>query len=301
MDNLLDLTLDAAPVVVLDTETTGLNPHTGDRVVEIGAIRFEPGLTGTWQKQGEFNQLIQPGRRMDPGASRVNKIYDKDLAGKPLFSEVAADLLAFVSDAVIVAHNARFDADFIGLELYIHALTRPVQGGGELNNPWLCTMQLARRHFYFGRNSLSHIARSLGVRTGRAHRALNDVFTTAEVIKRMSVDLAQMRLTSVGDLLNAQGGAIYARKPAMTSLPPLLAEALAAKRPLLISYHGAHGHSERVIDPHYSTSAGGHIYLIAHCRQSNDQRTFRLDRIISAEMVGDYALGEENKPATFRK
>jgi DNA polymerase-3 subunit epsilon len=287
MGNLLDLPLDVAPVVVLDTETTGLNPHTGDRVVEIGAIRFEPGPSGPWQKQGEFNQLIQPGRRMNPGASRVNKIYDEDLTGKPLFTEVAADLLAFVSNAVIVAHNARFDADFIGLELYIHALNQPMQGGGELNNPWLCTMQLARRHFYFGRNSLSHVARALCVRTGRAHRALNDVFTTAEVVKRMSIDLAQMRLISVGDLLNAQGGAIYARKPAITSLPPLLAEALATRRPVLIRYQGTHGHSERVIDPHYSTSVGGHIYLIAHCRQSEDQRTFRLDRIISAEMVGD--------------
>jgi predicted DNA-binding transcriptional regulator YafY len=91
----------------------------------------------------------------------------------------------------------------------------------------------------------------------------------------------------VADLLHAQGGPIYAPKPENTSLPPILAEALSAKRSLRISYNGAYGHSERVIDPHYSTSAGGHVYLIAHCRQSNDQRTFRLDRILSAEMVGD--------------
>ena len=291
MDNLLDLPLNEAPVVVLDTETTGLNPNTGDRVVEIGAIRFGPGPSGPWQKQGEFNQLIQPGRRMDPGASRVNRIFDEDLAGKPLFTEVAADFLAFVDGAIIVAHNARFDADFMGMELYIHNLNEPDQKGGELNNPWLCTLQLARRHFYFGRNNLSHIARAMGVRAGKphraAHRALNDVIMTAEVLKRMSRELAEMRLISVGDLLHAQGGAIYAPKPANTSLPPLLAEALSKRRPLRISYDGAYGHSERVIDPHYSTSAGGHVYLIAHCRQSQDQRTFRLDRILSAEMVGD--------------
>ena len=291
MDNLLDLPLNEAPVVVLDTETTGLNPNTGDRVVEIGAIRFGPGPSGPWQKQGEFNQLIQPGRRMDPGASRVNRIFDEDLAGKPLFTEVAADFLAFVDGAIIVAHNARFDADFMGMELYIHNLNEPAQKGGELNNPWLCTLQLARRHFYFGRNNLSHIARAMGVRTGKphraAHRALNDVIMTAEVLKRMSRELAEMRLISVGDLLHAQGGAVYAPKLAKTSLPPLLAEALSKRRPLRISYDGAYGHSERVIDPHYSTSAGGHVYLIAHCRQSQDQRTFRLDRILSAEMVGD--------------
>ncbi len=287
MDNLLDLPLIEAPVVVLDTETTGLNPNTGDRVVEIGAIRYGPGPSGPWQNQGEFNQLIQPGRRMDPGASRVNRIFDEDLAGKPLFTEVAADLLAFVEGAIIVAHNARFDADFLGMELYIHNLNKPAQKSGELNNPWLCTLQLARRHFYFGRNNLSHIARAMGVRIGRAHRALNDVIMTAELLKRMSRELAEMRLISVGDLLHAQGGAIYVPKPEIASLPPLLAEALSKRRPLRISYNGPYGHSERVIDPHYSTSAGGHVYLIAHCRQSHDQRTFRLDRILSAEMVGD--------------
>ena len=287
MDNLLDLPLNEAPVVVLDTETTGLNPNTGHRVVEIGAVRFEPGRSGPWQKQGEFSQLVQPGRRMDPGASRVNKIYDTDLAGKPLFTDVAGDLLTFVDGAVIVAHNARFDADFMGMELYIHSLNKPGQGGDKLNNPWLCTLQLARRHFYFGRNNLSHIARTLGVRVGRAHRALNDVYMTAEVLKRMSLELADMGLISVGDLLHAQGGAIYAPRPAKTTLPPLLAEALSKRRPLRISYKGAYGRSERVIDPCYSTSSGGSVYLIAHCRQSDDQRTFRLDRIISAEIVDD--------------
>jgi DNA polymerase-3 subunit epsilon len=291
MNNLLDLPLNEAPVVVLDTETTGLNPNTGDRVVEIGALRFGPGRSGPWQKQAEFNQLLQPGRRMDPGASRVNKIYDADLAGKPLFTHVVGDLLAFVDGAVIVAHNARFDADFMGMELYIHSLNKPAQGTDKLINPWLCTLQLARRHFYFGRNNLSHIARAMGVRAGKAHRAahraLNDVYMTVEVLKRMSRELAEMGLISVGDLLHAQGGAIYAPTPAETSLPPLLAEALSKRRPLRIKYNGAYGRSERVIEPHYSTSAGGSVYLIAHCRQSDDQRTFRLDRILSAEIVND--------------
>lgn len=287
MSNLLDLPLAEAPIVVLDTETTGLNPNTGDRVVEIGAVRIDSGPVGPWQQQGKFSQLIQPDRRMDPGASRVNRIYDEDLAGKPRFSQVAGDLLAFIDGAVIVAHNARFDADFLGMELYIGKQTGSIQDGAELSNPWLCTLQLARRHFYFGRNSLSHVARALGVRTGRAHRALNDVIMTAEVLKRMSRELAQMNLTTVGDLLHAQGGAIYAPKPVKASLPSPLTEALSARRPLRIDYDGVYGQSRRIIDPLYSTAAGGHNYLIAHCRESDDQRTFRLDRILSAELLKD--------------
>lgn len=285
MDELFDLPLAQAPVVVLDTETTGLNPITGDRIVEIAALRFGPSSTGPWQKQAEFNQLIQPGRRMDPAASRVNRIYDRDLAGKPRFSQVASDLLAFIDNALVVAHNARFDAGFLGMEFYASSKQGLVANTSELNNPWLCTLLLARRHFYFGRNNLSHIARTMGIRSGRAHRALNDVHMTAEVLKRMARELADMRLITVGDLLLAQGGAIYAEKPANATLPSPMAEAISEKRSLRIQYAGLGGRSEHLIDPLYSTSSGDREYLIAFCRRSNDQRTFRLDRILSAELV----------------
>ena len=83
MDDLLAKPIDQAAVVVLDTETTGLFPAQGHRIVEIGAVRYEPGSDGPWQAVAEFSQLIQPDRRMDPGASRVNGIWDADLLGMP--------------------------------------------------------------------------------------------------------------------------------------------------------------------------------------------------------------------------
>ena len=267
------------PLVILDTETTGLFPGLGHRVVEIGAIRLE-----NWREVGQVSTLLQPGRKMDAKASSVNGINDTDLLGQPTFSEVATELLSLLDGAVLVAHNAEFDAGFLGQELLIHGLK--TEGAPQaLPNPWLCTLQLARRHFHFGRNSLSHIARHLGVRMGRAHRALSDVYMTAEILKRMVYTLGQRKLETVGDLLHAQGAPIFA--PALTQweLPDVVAAAFANGRNLRILYLGQRGESNREITPLYPSQHRGVDYLIAYCHQAQDQRTFRLDRIFSAELL----------------
>ncbi len=286
---LLELPLNQAPIIVLDTETTGLNPVTGDRIVELAAVRYDCDKSGNWQVKNSFSRLIYPGRRMAPGASRVNKIYDRDLRNKPSFSEIIGDFKAFISDALIVAHNANFDASFLGMEFYIHRFGRPEESSSQLRNPWLCTLQLARRHFHFGRNNLGQIANKLGVSYGEkaypAHRALNDVHTTAAVFQKMSRLLTRSGISRVGDFLDAQGGPILAPTPTPVILPTPFGEALSGSQPLWIKYDGLYGQSERIIEPRYSTEAGRHKYLIAHCRRDNDQRTFRLDRIRSVEIV----------------
>ena len=280
MDDLLEKHIDEAAVVVLDTETTGLFPAHGHRIVEIGAVRYEPRREGAWQVAAEFSQLMQPDRQMDPGATRVNGITDDDLLGMPRFDEIAGRLLDFLDGALVVAHNANFDAGFLGMELN---LWRPSVA---LPNPWLCTMLLARSYFYFGGNSLGHIAHILGIPAGRAHRALSDVYVTAEVLRRLLPDLAEMGLLVVADLLDAQGGPIYATPPKSAHLPPPYALALAQRRPLRITYAGPSGASERAIEPLYTTSRGGLTYLIAYCRLRQDQRTFRLDRVVSVQFEG---------------
>jgi DNA polymerase-3 subunit epsilon len=285
MDDLLFKPIEQAAVVVLDTETTGLFPSQGHRVVEIGAVRYEPGPNGPWQVVAEFNQLVQPDRQMELGATRVNGITDADLAGAPRFGEIAEPLLEMLDGALLVAHNARFDAEFLGMELHLIRTGALGERAATLPNPWLCTLLLARHHFYFGGNSLGHIARVLDVRAGRAHRALNDVYVTAEVLKRMVHELAQMNLVFVADLLEAQGGPLYTPVPKVVDLPAPFEHVLEYRQPVRILYAGASGTTERIIEPLYSTSKGGMTYLIAHCRLRQEQRTFRLDRIVSAELA----------------
>jgi DNA polymerase-3 subunit epsilon len=254
----------------------------GHRVVEIGALRLE-----NWRPVAEISQLIQPGRALDPGASRVHGINDEDLIGKPAFAEIADDLLALLDGALLVAHNAAFDAGFVGMEFYLGGYVTSEHAPTPAN-PWLCTLQLARRRFHFGRNNLGAVARQLNIRVDNAHRALADVYTTAAILKRMSEQLQSQGVETVGDLLQAQGGPIYAPPPAQpVALPPLLAEALASGGDLHIEYAARRGSSRRIITPKYVTTRSGGAYVIAYCHLRHEQRTFRLDRILSMEPVGD--------------
>jgi DNA polymerase-3 subunit epsilon len=287
MDDLLQKPLSQATVVVLDTETTGLYPYQGHRVVEIGAVRLESASNGAWQARAEFSQLLQPDRPMEPAASRVNGITDADLVGMPRFADVAGLLLNLLDGALLVAHNARFDAAFLGMELHLCGHGVPASSKAMLPNPWLCTMLLARNHFYFGNNTLGHIARVLGLRAGRAHRALNDAYVTVDVLKRLAQGLAEMNLITVGDLLEAQGGPVYTPFPSHSDLPPPFSLALSLRRPVRIVYASPSGLTRRIIEPRYSTSHGGHDYLVAYCRLRKAQRTFRLDRIVEAEFAGE--------------
>lgn len=281
IEQLQELSLKQAPLVVLDTETTGLSTIQGHRIVEVAAVRLEG-----WREVDSFSALVNPGRPMDSGASRVNGIYDEDLVDAPPFSDVARPLHRILDSAVLVAHNARFDAGFLGMEYGLYnAQSSPVEEQLEIDNAWICTLQLARRLFYFNRNSLGHVAQSLGVRTGRAHRALNDVYTTIGILKRMARQFPDWRLHTVGDVLHAQGGPIYVSRQSQLPLPPAVAEALSRRCSILIRYQSGSRETERVISPMYATEQNGATYVVAFCHLRQDRRTFRIDRIIRANLV----------------
>lgn len=275
-----EATLAQIPIVVLDTETTGLESGLGHRVTELGAVRYE-----NWKPIAQINQLIQPQRHVEEKASEISGITDQDLVGQPLFADVADDLIDLLDGALVVAHNAEFDAKFIGLELWLahrHNDDRPNQP--ILPNPWLCTLRLARAYFHFGSNKLANVAMKLGAPVGRSHRALNDVQTTAEVIRRMSQQLNE-RFPLVGDLLHAQGGGIYTQTPPSFDLLPPINMAFAQGIDLRIQYLGPVGESERRITVRYPTTRHGKTYIIAFCHLRQQQRAFRLDRIFSAELI----------------
>jgi DNA polymerase-3 subunit epsilon len=270
------------PITIIDVETTGLLPGMGHRVVELGAVRLE-----NWQVVQQMNVLLNPQRKMDAQASAVNHIYDADLVDKPLFPEVAEELLALADGALLVAHNASFDATFLAMEFYIgrFGTTSPRFPAQPIPNPWLCTLEMARAYFQFGRNNLGEVARRLGVPVGLSHRALNDVYTTAEILKRMLARLDSRRAGTVQDLLYAQGRPIYMPNLPEIALPGSIAEALQNGRQLRILYENAGNQTNRLITPLYPTEHRGSTYLIAYCHLRRDQRTFRLDRIHHSQIV----------------
>ena len=99
--------------IVLDTETTGLSPDNGDRIVEIGCVE----LINHVPTQNTFQVYLNPEREMDAGAEKVHGLTNEFLSNKPKFIEIVDDFLNFIGDSKLVAHNADFDINFLNSEL----------------------------------------------------------------------------------------------------------------------------------------------------------------------------------------
>ena len=168
--------------IVLDTETTGLEPNEGHRIVEIGAVElFNHVPTGR-----VFHTYVNPGREMPAEALRVHGLNAAFLAGQPPFADVVDEFLAFLDHdgaanpmpARLVIHNAEFDLAFLNMELGL--LRRaPLDGGRLIVN----TLQIARQRFPGAPNSLDALCRRFNV-DGSArtrHGALLDAELLAEV------------------------------------------------------------------------------------------------------------------------
>jgi DNA polymerase-3 subunit epsilon len=159
--------------IVFDTETTGLSPQSGDRVVEIGCVeifnRFPTGRT--------YHCYINPERDMPESAFKVHGLSAEFLSSKPLFAAIAEDFLEFIGDDALVAHNAEFDISFLNMELA--RIKKPPLAMGRVIN----TLLLARRKHPAGPNRLDDLCVRYKIdNSGRnLHGALLDAQLLAEV------------------------------------------------------------------------------------------------------------------------
>jgi DNA polymerase-3 subunit epsilon len=181
--------------IVLDTETTGLDPRSGHRLIEVGCIELEDLLpTGR-----SFHRLVHPERDIDPGAERVHGISLASLAGKPLFGEpdVCDALLEFFGDSPLIAHNAAFDRGFLNSEL--ERAGRQVLA----EHRWIDTLALAQKRFPGMYNSLDALCKRFKISLAERdkHGALIDARLLAAVYMELrggqarALDLTQ---TSTG-------------------------------------------------------------------------------------------------------
>jgi DNA polymerase III epsilon subunit family exonuclease len=176
-----ELPLKAARFVVVDLETTGLRPGES-RICEIGAVRIE-----ALSAAATFETLVDPGVPLPPIVSSLTGIEDEDLVSAPGAADAVRSFLAFAGDAVLVAHNARFDVAFLDRE--VERLT-----GRRLAAPVLDTVGLARRLLAgrVPRVSLSSLSYFFGTSAQPCHRALPDAEATAEILIAL-IGLAQER------------------------------------------------------------------------------------------------------------
>lgn len=166
--------------VILDTETTGLDFRTGDRVVEIGCIEMiDRRITGA-----RFHAYINPGREVPAGAVAIHGLTDEFLADKPKFMTIADEFIAFVRDAELVIHNAPFDTGFLNHELALLGReSLDVLCGGVIDS-----LRLARELRPGKRNSLDVLCAEYAVDNTRRtlHGALLDAELLAEVYLAMT-------------------------------------------------------------------------------------------------------------------
>lgn len=254
----------------LDLETTGLSPWFGDRICEVGIV-----LTEGKRIKETFQTLLNPQRPLSPGAASANGLNDDMLAGAPQFAGIAPKVRDLLKDSVVVCHNAQFDLQFLDSEF------RRLNWQLEIPN-LIDTLHIAREHFEFRSNTLTHIAAEFGISTPEAHRALADALTGKSVFFALMESVK-----SIGKTLDDFIG-LY-NSPAWPNdgirLPVEWSEAILSGKRVRINYVDKNGEqTERIITPRQVIGLADYIYLQAWCHLRNDERSFRLDRVLEMQI-----------------
>ncbi len=173
--------------IVFDTETTGLSPREGDRVIEIGAIE----LINHFPSGKIYHQFINPEeRQVDPGAFDVHGISNDFLADKPKFKDVVSEFLEFFSEGNLIAHNASFDMGFLNAEL-ARLKMPPIT-----NDRVIDTLQIARRKHPAGPNSLDALCSRYGI--NNAHRTKHGALLDSELLAEVYLELIGGKQAALG-------------------------------------------------------------------------------------------------------
>ena len=211
--------------IVLDTETTGLDPLTGHRIVEIGCIE----LVNCIPTSSTFHAYLNPERDMPAEAEAIHGLSADFLADKPKFAEIADGLLQFLGEAKLVIHNAGFDLAFLNAEL--DRLQRPPLARDRIVD----TLALARRRHPGGPNRLDDLCARYGINNSRRskHGALLDAELLAEVYAELiGGRQAHFSLDRERTVVRAVAAASARQRPQALS-PRLTAEEAKAHRALL--------------------------------------------------------------------
>ncbi len=189
--------------IVLDTETTGIDPRQGHRIVEIGCVEMiNRRLTGK-----HYHQYICPDRRVDPEAVAVHGITDEFLLDKPRFSEIVDAFIEFVDGAELVIHNAPFDVGFLDAEL---SWLRPSRPAITTHCGVLDTLKMAREMFPGQRASLDALCKRYAI--DNSHRTLHGALLDSEILADVYLYMTggQTDLNLLGEQLEQNVGDVAA-------------------------------------------------------------------------------------------
>jgi DNA polymerase III epsilon subunit family exonuclease len=262
--------------VVFDTETTGLSPEEGDRVVEIAAVRIR-----NFVPSASFNTLVNVPREVSPGAFAVNHISRAMLERAPAPEEVWPGFLNFIRGSCLCSYNAGFDLRFLDWELEL------------LGRDGLCEvavidiLKMARRLLPgIERYALWFVARNLGVTTLQQHRALSDVEITIDVFARLSEKLKEKKILELGNIVGLFGITPKVLEDLEQQKIIKIQEAVDLGLDLEIRYIASSSGevTERIVSPRELRREGGTRYLVGFCHLRGDERSFRIDSILHLDL-----------------
>ena len=218
--------------VVLDTETTGFDPETGDRIVEIGAVE----LMGHMATGRTYHQYINPERAMPEEAFQVHGLGDDFLRDKPKFADIGQAFLDFVGDAKLVIHNAKFDIKFLNAELKWMGLPEI---------PWtqaIDTLDIARKKFPGSPASLDALCRRCNI--DNSSRTLHGALLDSEILAEVYLELIGGRqpdfgLTALSNSASDRPGGHWTPGARPKPLPVRLSEAERAAHKDFVAALGA--------------------------------------------------------------
>lgn len=217
--------------IVLDTETTGLDPAQGDRIVEIGAVElFNHMPTGK-----TYHQYINPERAMPQEAFAVHGLGDDFLRDKPVFARIAQEFLDFIGEATLVIHNASFDMKFLNAELGWMKLPRLPMARA------LDTLAIARKKFPGAPASLDALCRRFEITS--FERDLHGALLDSEILAEVYLELIGGRqpdfgLGASGQKANGADGQDWRAMPRPTPLPPRITKEESAAHAAMIEAMG---------------------------------------------------------------
>lgn len=269
--------IDEVEFTIFDTETTGLEPESGDRVVEIAAVR----LKGK-EKLDTFQALINPHRPVSKAAFEVNRITSDMLEEAPEAQEIIPQFLDFIQGAYLCSYNAPFDIGFLNNELKI--LGRPL-----LENIVIIDILKMVKRLMPGleRYSLWFVTAQLGIRIQQKHRALSDVELTLAVFNKLKETL---KTKGVRDFVNFSSlfglNSKFLNDINNQKLAKIQeAMDLGVKLKLRYLARSSAEVTEREVIPRQIRQDRGYSYLVGYCCLRNEERSFRIDGILHLEIV----------------
>ena len=186
--------------IVLDTETTGLEPREGHRIIEIGCVEvINRRLTGN-----NYHQYLQPDRDIDAGAAEVHGITDKFLVDKPRFSDVVGTFMDYIRGAELIIHNAPFDVGFLNHELNLigNSLGTIAEHCGVID-----TLVMARKAHPGKKNNLDALCGRYGI--NNSHRDLHGALLDAEILADLYLVMTGGQTAlSLGNEATEEGGSV---------------------------------------------------------------------------------------------